>query len=165
MVFTSPSWVPQLPRGRNTYRQLLCLLSLMVMQLTQATDPPDSISLDQFIFSDQYGRKSKARSKHPYQCDRTGRSYTISELEQRVDHLARALSKRLNITPNEGTEWDKVIAVFSVNTVCSCALHPASWLTYCGQVLTPPDRLHTSPLCCASTIWRRDTGEHDPFGC
>lgn len=39
------------------------------------------------------------------------------DMRDRVDYLARGLSKELGFHPNEATEWDKVIAVFSVNTV------------------------------------------------
>ena len=39
----------------------------------------------------------------------------------RVDHLARALSKEFGWEPNKGTEWDKVIGIFALNTVCANA--------------------------------------------
>lgn len=39
------------------------------------------------------------------------------EAHQRADFLARALAKRLDFSPNEGVEWDKVVSIFSVNTV------------------------------------------------
>jgi hypothetical protein len=35
----------------------------------------------------------------------------------RVEHLARALSKEFGWQPNEGTEWDKVVGIFALNTV------------------------------------------------
>ncbi len=35
----------------------------------------------------------------------------------RVDYLARALSNEFGWHPNEGTEWDKVIGIFALNTV------------------------------------------------
>ena len=38
-------------------------------------------------------------------------------MKDRVDYLSRALSKELGIKPNEGTEWDKVIGCFSLNTI------------------------------------------------
>lgn len=31
--------------------------------------------------------------------------------------MARAISKRLGFLPNEGTEWHKVVCLFSLNTV------------------------------------------------
>jgi hypothetical protein len=39
----------------------------------------------------------------------------------RVEHLARALSKELGWQPNRGTEWDKVAGIFALNTVCTIA--------------------------------------------
>lgn len=42
---------------------------------------------------------------------------SVSEAHQRADFLACALAKRLDFSPNEGVEWDKVVSIFSVNTV------------------------------------------------
>lgn len=39
------------------------------------------------------------------------------DVKDRVEYLARGLAKELGFQPNKGNEWDKVIAVFSVNTV------------------------------------------------
>ncbi|KAJ0356423.1 4-coumarate- ligase [Colletotrichum chrysophilum] len=94
MVFTSPSWVPKLP-----------------------IDPPDSITIGEFMNNEQYGRYPLAKARNPYTCGLSGRSYTASEVKQRTDYLARAISKKLEFAPNEGTEWDKVVALFSLNTI------------------------------------------------
>ncbi|KAK2018282.1 AMP-binding enzyme [Colletotrichum eremochloae] len=94
MVFTSPKWVPQLP-----------------------IDPPDSITIAEFMSNEKYGRYPVAEARDPYTCGLSGKSYTASEVKQRIDFLARALSKKLDFAPNEGTEWDKVVALFSFNTV------------------------------------------------
>jgi hypothetical protein len=95
MVFTSPSWVPKLP-----------------------FDPPDSIPVCDFMLDEQYGRHPMNRSKAPFTCGLSGAEYSIVELRDRVDKLARSLSKELGFKPNAGTEWDKAVCVFSVNTVC-----------------------------------------------
>ncbi|KAL2757754.1 hypothetical protein ACRALDRAFT_2097219 [Sodiomyces alcalophilus JCM 7366] len=94
MVFTSPSWVPSLP-----------------------IDPPDTVSLDEFMTTEKYGRHPLAKSRNPFTCGLTGKTYTTSEVKQRVEFLARALAKRLDFAPNEGTEWDKVVALYSLNTI------------------------------------------------
>ncbi|KAI7769511.1 hypothetical protein LZL87_011395 [Fusarium oxysporum] len=94
MVFTSPSWVPQLP-----------------------IDPPDSIPIAEFMKNEAYGRQSIAKSRHPFTCGITGRSYSAPELFERSESFARALAKRLQWQPNEGTPWDKVLAIFSLNTI------------------------------------------------
>ncbi|KAF4440626.1 putative phenylacetyl-CoA ligase [Fusarium austroafricanum] len=94
MVFLPPSWTPQLP-----------------------IDPPDSISLHEFMRNESYGRLPVAKSRNPFTCGITGKSYSVSEAHQRADFVARALGKRLDFAPNEGVEWDKVVAIFSVNII------------------------------------------------
>lgn len=94
MVFTSPSWVSELP-----------------------FDPPDSIPISEFMFNEEYGRQPLRDSKPPFTCGLTGKEYSALEVRDRVDYLARALSKELGWQPNVGTEWDKVVGVFTVNTV------------------------------------------------
>ncbi|KAK2032948.1 AMP-binding enzyme [Colletotrichum zoysiae] len=94
MVFTSPKWVPQLP-----------------------IDPPDSITIAEFMSNEKYGRYPIAEARNPYTCGLSGKSYTASEVTQRTESLARAISKKLDFAPNEGTEWDKVVALFSLNTI------------------------------------------------
>lgn len=95
MVFYPPAWVPKLP-----------------------FDPPDSIPICEFMLNEKYGRHPLSKSKPPFTCGLTGAGYSAGEVRERVDQLARALSKELSWKPNEGTEWDKVAGVFSVNTVC-----------------------------------------------
>jgi len=80
-------------------------------------DVPDSISLERFMFDENYGRHPMGYARPPFTCGITGRSFDAFEMKQRVEHLARALSKELNIRPDEGTEWDKVVGCFSLNTI------------------------------------------------
>lgn len=80
-------------------------------------DPPDSITLDKFMLDENYGRYPHGYSLDPFTCGLTGKSYSALDVKERVDLLARGLSKELGFEPNKGTEWDKVIGVFSVNTV------------------------------------------------
>ncbi|KAL8996791.1 MAG: hypothetical protein Q9169_003760 [Polycauliona sp. 2 TL-2023] len=101
MVFTSPQWVPKLP-----------------------FDPPDSVPISDFILNEQYGRQSLLDSRPPFTCGLTGLEYSAQEVKNRVSKLARALSKELGWNPNQGTEWDKVAGVFSVNTIDTLTL---SW--------------------------------------
>jgi hypothetical protein len=84
-----------------------------------STEIPDSVSLDEFMLTEKHGRVPFAQSKNPFICGLTGKTYAIDEIRQRVTHLARAIAKRLDFAPNEGTEWDKVVALFSLNTVSS----------------------------------------------
>lgn len=71
------------------------------------------------------------RSKNPFTCGLTGRTYTHSQAIQRQDALARALSKRLGWLPNEETEWDKVACIFALNSVRTREWTDA-WITGSG---------------------------------
>lgn len=78
---------------------------------------PDSIPLSEFMLTDLYGRNPLGYSRDPFTCGITGKSFSALEVVDRVDYLSRALSKELNWSPNAGTEWDKTLAIFSLNTV------------------------------------------------
>ena len=80
---------------------------------------PDSIPVSQFVFDEKYGRASLRNSKPPFVCGLSGAQYSTLEVKERVDFLARALAADLNWSPNEGSEWDKVITIFAHNTVSS----------------------------------------------
>jgi hypothetical protein len=82
------------------------------------TDPPDTVTIGDFMNTDDYGRYPLAKSRNSYTCGLSGKTYTALEIKQRVDHLARAISKTLDFEVNQGTEWEKVVGLFSVNTVC-----------------------------------------------
>ena len=81
------------------------------------SDPPDSVSIEEFMRDEKYGRCPVAKSRNPFTCGLTGRTYPVAEFFRRSDFLARALGKRMGWMPNEGTAWDKVMGVFSLNTV------------------------------------------------
>lgn len=78
---------------------------------------PDHISISDFMLDEQWGRLPHASSKDPYTCGLTGKTYSSHEVVRRVDLLARSLSKELGWAPNRGSEWDKVMVTFCVNTV------------------------------------------------
>ena len=80
-------------------------------------DPPDSIPISEFILDERWGRHPLHHSHPPFTCGLTGAEYSMVEVRDRVNALARGLSKELGWKPNRGTEWDKIIGVFSVNTV------------------------------------------------
>ena len=93
MVFLPPKWVPALP------------------------EVPDSIPICEYYSNEAYGRKAIAHSRAPYTCGITGLSYSASEVRDRTEAVSRALARRLEIAPNQATEWDKVVCVFSANAV------------------------------------------------
>lgn len=110
MPFTSPSWVPQLP------------------------EIPDSISLERFMLDENYGRYPLGYSRPLFTDALTGRKYTPLETKDRVDYLSRALCKEFGFKPNEGSEWDKVVAIFSLNTIDYMTL---AWAVHrVGGILT-----------------------------
>ncbi|KAK3298412.1 uncharacterized protein B0H64DRAFT_471706 [Chaetomium fimeti] len=94
MVFYPPPWVPKLP-----------------------FDPPDSVTIGEFMKSEIYGRCPISKSRNPFTCGLTGRTYTVTESHQRADLIAKALSKIMGWEPNADSPWDKVVAVFSFNTI------------------------------------------------
>ena len=67
--------------------------------------------------SDRFGRYPTSTSRNPFTCGITGKTYSTAEFYRRTDFLARALSKVTGWQPNEDTCWDKVIGVFSFNSV------------------------------------------------
>ncbi len=94
MVFKTPIWMPQL-----------------------SMDPPDSIPISDFMLDEKWGRHPIHHSQPPLTCGLTGAGCTMAEVKGRVNALARGISQDLGWKPNQGTEWEKVICVFSANTV------------------------------------------------
>ncbi|KAK4169041.1 hypothetical protein QBC43DRAFT_296370 [Cladorrhinum sp. PSN259] len=95
MVFTSPAWVPSI-KG----------------------DIPDSISLGQFTLEGHRDATFQILSKHKLFVDGiTGKSYSREILGQRMEWLACALAKNLGWSVNEGSPWDRVVAIYCLNTI------------------------------------------------
>ena len=67
--------------------------------------------------NEKYGRRPLSTSRNPYTCGLTGKTYSAAEVKSRTEFLSRAVAKRLGFAPNEGTEWDKVVCLYSLNTV------------------------------------------------
>lgn len=75
--------------------------------------------------NEKYGRHKLATSRNPYTCGITGETYTAAEVVQRTDHLSRAIGKKLRWVPSDNSKgwgrdamgWDRVVAMFSFNTV------------------------------------------------
>ena len=69
------------------------------------------------MFDERYGRHPLGYANPPFTDGITGKSHSAFDMKDRVEHLARALSKELGFKPDEGTEWDKVVGCFSLNTI------------------------------------------------
>ena len=78
---------------------------------------PDDLAICDFMLDEGHGRAPFAKSQNPYTCGLSGKSYSWTEVKDRVDYLSRALAKEFNWHPNRGSEWDKVAACFLLNTV------------------------------------------------
>ncbi len=93
MVFYPPPWVPQLP------------------------EIPDTVPICEFMLDEKHGRRPYSDSWDTYTCGLSGKSITAVQQKENVDKLARALAKEFGWKVNEGTEYDKVVGVFALNTV------------------------------------------------
>ncbi|RLL95445.1 hypothetical protein CFD26_103828 [Aspergillus turcosus] len=103
---------------------------------------PDNIPISEFMLNEKYGRHPVGQSRDPYTCGLTGKSYSVSQVAERVDLLARALAKEFNWAPNSGTEWDKTVAIFSLNTIDTL---PLSWAVHqLGGVVSPANAAYSA---------------------
>ncbi|GAT21108.1 phenylacetyl-CoA ligase [Aspergillus luchuensis] len=103
---------------------------------------PDNIPLSEFMLTDLYGRNPLGYSRDPFICGITGKSFSALEVVDRVDYLSRALSKELNWKPNTGTEWDKTLAIFSLNTIDTL---PLSWAVHqLGGLVSPANAAYSA---------------------
>lgn len=75
------------------------------------------MTISQFMYDESNGRPPLAVSKNPFTCGLSGKTYSAVEVKERTANLARALSNEFGIKANHGKEWDKVIGIFSLNTV------------------------------------------------
>lgn len=126
-------------------------------QLFLFTELPNNITIEQFMHNDQYGRYPMAESRIPYVCGITGKSYTVEQIVQRVDYLSRAIKKRLLFDFNEGTEWDRVVGLFCLNTVShpNCRFRMPTSLKHRVKLLMetlPLDRLYPLHPCRSSPL-------------
>ncbi|KAF1985343.1 acetyl-CoA synthetase-like protein [Aulographum hederae CBS 113979] len=104
-------------------------------------DPPDSISIADFMLDETWGRHPLGYSRNPFTCGLTGTSYSFLEVKERVDFLARAIADEMSWSPNKGNEWDKVVAVFSVNTI---DYNPLAWAVHrLGGIVTPANAAYS----------------------
>ncbi|KAI5297846.1 hypothetical protein KEM55_004166, partial [Ascosphaera atra] len=122
MVFYPPPWAPPLPRV------------------------PDDVPLCDYVFDDRYRDCPLAESASPFTCGLSGKTYSAVEYGQRTELLARALAKEFGWQPNQGSEWDKVICVYSLNAIDVLSLCWA--IQRCGGIASTANAAYTvSDLC------------------
>jgi len=100
--------------------------------------------------SDIYGRRPIATSRNPFTCGITGKTFTTAESHERSDLIAKALSKIMGWEPNADSPWDKVVGIFSLNTVSFDQGKGRLMAGLCW--LTIAYRLTTSLCCLPSTV-------------
>lgn len=79
--------------------------------------PPDDVAICDFMLNEKSGRLPFSNSRDPFTCGISGRTYSTARVAQRVEALARALAKEFGWHPNKGSEWEKVVAIYSFNSV------------------------------------------------
>lgn len=114
MVFYPPSWVPKLPFGEYLWTPA----SKQGNAVNLRSDPPDSITISEFMTNPVHGRHPIEKSRNPFTCGLSGKTFTLAQFSSRYNFLACAIGTRLGWQVNEDTEWDKVACIFSFNTVC-----------------------------------------------
>ncbi|KAE8153544.1 hypothetical protein BDV25DRAFT_127200 [Aspergillus avenaceus] len=103
---------------------------------------PDNIPVSEFMLNDFYGRDPLRESRDPFTCGLSGKTYSGPEVAQRVDLLSRALAKEFSWAPNKGTEWDKTVAIFSLNTIDTL---PLSWAVHeLGGIVSPANAAYSA---------------------
>ncbi|KIW00540.1 uncharacterized protein PV09_07895 [Verruconis gallopava] len=119
MPFKPASWVPPLP-----------------------FEIPDTVPISEFMFDERYGRYPLQKSRTPFICGISGKAPSAIEVKAQIEDLAKALSKELGWQPNEGTEYDKVAGMFSVNTIDYLT---AGWAVHrLGGILTPANAQYST---------------------
>ncbi|KAH8172096.1 AMP-binding enzyme domain-containing protein [Sarocladium implicatum] len=100
MTFHPPSYVPDVPL------------------------PADDVSIPDFLFgpkSEEYGGVQKSKALNPFTDALTGRTFTRDEYHDRYQSLARALAAELGVEVNGEAELEKVIGIYSYNSIDTMA--------------------------------------------
>ncbi|KAL4958313.1 hypothetical protein BDW69DRAFT_190970 [Aspergillus filifer] len=104
---------------------------------------PDNIPISQFMLSEGNGRHPLSKSRDPFTCGLTGKTYSTLEVKDRVEYLSRAVAKLLGWEPNRGSEWDKTLVIFSLNTIDTISL---AWATHeLGGIVSPANAAYSAP--------------------
>ncbi|KAI1021955.1 hypothetical protein LB504_007266 [Fusarium proliferatum] len=116
MVFQSPSWVPDI-----------------------TTQIPPNANVAEWALE---SRRATGSVCAPFICALTGKKYTLKEVREKVNALAKALCSELGWSPNKGTTEEKVIGVLAVNSldflVVCWAIHRIGGICLLLQPTTSP---------------------------
>ncbi|KAF3482465.1 acyl-CoA ligase [Arthroderma uncinatum] len=108
---------------------------------------PDDVPICDFMLDEKSGRMPFASSRNPFICGITGRTYSVAQAAERVDVLARALAREFGWHPNRGSEWEKVVGIYSFNSidylVLCWAIHKLSGIVSAANaVYSAPELAH-----------------------
>lgn len=121
MVFTPPPWVPELPEVSS------------------------DIPVPEFMFDEKHGRAAISESQDAYICGISGKKVTAKQQSTDYDYLARALVKEFGWQVNSGTEFDKVVGIFALNTIdvmtLNWAVHRINGISSPANAAYSPDEL------------------------
>ncbi|EWY81794.1 hypothetical protein FOYG_16007 [Fusarium oxysporum NRRL 32931] len=116
MVFQPPSWVPDI-----------------------TTQISPSANVAEWALE---SRRASGSVRSPFICALTGKKYTLKEVREKVNALAKALCNELRWSPNQGTAEDKAIGVLAVNSldflVVCWAIHRIGGICLLLQPTTSP---------------------------
>ncbi|UPK95358.1 hypothetical protein LCI18_006293 [Fusarium solani-melongenae] len=112
MPFQPPQWAPTLQQ-----------------------EVPDAVSIPDFMLDEKHGRRPLANSRPPFVCGISGDALSAVAVKEQVEDLASGLAKEFGWRTNQGSALDKVVCVFSHNTIDYL---PLVWAVHrLGGVVTP----------------------------
>ncbi|WYZ45917.1 hypothetical protein EsH8_IX_000142 [Colletotrichum jinshuiense] len=113
--------------------------------LPELPDVPDTVPICDFMFDERYGRHPIAGSLDTYTCGLGGASISAQGQKSRVELLARSLAQELGWRVNQGSEFDKVVGIFALNTVdimgLSWAIHRLNGISSPANAMYSVDEL------------------------
>ncbi|PVH90390.1 phenylacetyl-CoA ligase-like protein [Periconia macrospinosa] len=119
MVFTAPPWIPSLLYG-----------------------PPNSIPIHQFQFEEEHGRCQFRHSRDPFTCGISATTRSVVEIKSRIEYLAKGIGRAMGWAPNTGSEWEKVVSIFSMNHIDYMVL---GWAVHrLNGILTPASAAYSA---------------------
>lgn len=120
LFISRPRWSShrqQAPRQCLVWPPETYLPSLNQWLTQDMADIPDTVSLPDFVLDNKYRSVPHELARNPFTCGLSGKTYTSLEWKDRVGWLARAFQQELGFQVNQGTEWEKVIGIYTLNTV------------------------------------------------
>ncbi|KFY06560.1 hypothetical protein V492_07953 [Pseudogymnoascus sp. VKM F-4246] len=103
---------------------------------------PDTVALPDFVLDNKHRSVPHEQARNPFTCGLSGKTYTSLELKDRIGCLARALHQELGFQVNQGTEWEKVVGIYTLNTIDTLAVSFA--VHYLNGVASPANAAYSA---------------------